>query len=392
MHQNLEQVLSITQCALNRTKYDLPITDEQAFYRMVYDNGLAAIAFSALNPSLVSSHIYDRLKKVFYAFVKRDQEQLDLKEKLINIFNRNHIDFVFLKGIELKKIYPESYMRGMGDIDILIKSNQLQDTHKALESMGITCKSRSKQHDVFESKEGLMIEIHPTLYKDFNEKFEKVFNNAWDYSIQQENRRYQFSHEFEVVYLLYHLAKHLDSSGIGLRSVLDIGLYIKTYEQKMDDNHLDELLTKSDMHQFYVCMVELNRKLFGFEYHKTINQGHSIEQEVLDKLTDYIVKSGVHGLGKEFNPFEARAASYQMKNKSKTKMIFDIIFPSFEHMKGMYPNLLKVPIFLPLAWGIRWFKLLFRKRKSSIRKIKKLNIENDRIEAHKELFEKIGLK
>lgn len=392
MNQNFLELCETIQCGLNQKTYTKPLSDEKAFYRLMYENGVAAIIHHALDIKNVSKPFFDSTQKVFYAFIKRDQAQLELKKRLIEIFNTNQIIHIFLKGIELKSLYPETYMRGMGDIDILIESKDLEKVHQVFSDYKIQCTSRSKQHDVFETREGLVIEIHPMLYKDFNTKYEPLFQNPWQYAYPFEQYQYQFEHEFEVIYLLYHLAKHMDSSGIGLRSVLDIGLYVKAYEKDMRIDRLKELLSQVDMTTFYQSVLYLNHVYFQFEYNDSFHLEAPLDDKTIEQAAIYLTTSGIHGLGNDFNSFEARAASYKMKKKSKLHMILDILFPEFEQMKGMYPRLLKIKILLPVAWMLRWFKLIFLKGRSSLRKVRKLKVKDQKVQETEELFIKLGLK
>ena len=392
MNEIVTELCLLVQYGLKNKVYQTKFKDETALYKHIYEHGVAAIAFLAIDKNVVSNAFFEHLQKVFYAFVKRDQQQLDLKNTLEAIFNKAEIDYVFLKGIKLKEIYPETFMRGMGDIDVLIREKDLDNVHKQFKMHEITCMSRSKQHDVFKTKTGLMIEIHPTLYKDFNTKYEVLFSHPFQYATHIKENQYTLSVEYELVYLLYHLAKHLDSSGIGLRSLLDIGLYVKTYEDHIRIETLNDLLNQVDMHRFYQSIMQLNQLYFGFEYKKDLHLKNPLDPNTLDAFTTYMISSGIHGLGEKFNAFEARAASYQMHEKNMFKWIIDLMFPNYETMKGMYPSLLKLKFLLPIAWLKRFFNLIFIKRKSTLKKLKKLRLKKQKVNESEQLFIEIGLK
>ncbi|MDO9628266.1 MAG: nucleotidyltransferase family protein, partial [Acholeplasmataceae bacterium] len=334
MKKTFNEIFSAVKCALNQEKYIEPISNEKAFYVMSLENGLSGIIYSAIDKYRVSELFHKRLERNFYDYVSRDIKQVAAIKYLDDLLNEHHIDHVFLKGSRLKTIYPESYMRAMGDIDILVKEDKMKDVHHLFKDKEIICTSRSKQHDVFEMKNKLMIEIHPYLYKDFNLKYKELFSDVWKYTIHMSDSRYEFTHEFEIIYLLYHLAKHLDSGGIGLRSVLDIGIYLSRFEATMDEEIIEEYLRLSDMKKFYQSMVDMNRKCFGLNYQMKLNTEFEMDQDTFVQVTEFIAKSGVHGIGREFNVFQSRLASEEMKNKSKFKYVVRIFFPSYESMCG----------------------------------------------------------
>jgi hypothetical protein len=392
MNETILEVLKVTTCALNHQTYDKSLTDERAFYMLALENGLSALVHKGLNQKLISDKLKQMLQRNFYDYVARDTKQQLAVKRLDDILNEHQIDHIFLKGTMLKKLYPETYLRGMGDIDILVKAHEMKHVHEVFKKEKIICTSRSKQHDVFQTEDELLVEIHPMLYKDFNKKYEHLFSDPWKYAKLEKNHLYIFEHEFEIVYLLYHLAKHMDSSGIGLRSVLDIGIYFKAYEAKMNEEVLKSYLLDTEMLKFFSTMIEVNQRYFGFDFKLNLTNLDSMDEKLFNELTDYLVRSGIHGQGRDFNPFEARMASYELHEKSRFRMIINLIFPSYDSVKAMYPYVAKARILIIFGWIQRWIKLIFRKTKSTLKKIGKLFVKKDSVNKSKELFEKIGLK
>lgn len=71
--------------------------------------------------------------------------------------------------------------------------------------------------------------------------------------------------------------------------------------------------------------------------------------------------------------------------------MIDIVFPNYETMLGIYPWIKKAKILIIIAWLIRWIEMLTKKRKSSLIKLKKLNINKKQLNQLERLFTKIGL-
>jgi hypothetical protein len=392
MRETIQELFRAVKCSLNQEKYIEPITDEKAFYVMAMENGLSGIIYSAIDKYRVSELFHKRIERNFYDYIARDIKQVEAIHYIDQILNEKKIKHIFLKGSRLKSIYPESYMRAMGDIDILVHEDQMKEVHELFKSKDIICISRSKQHDVFEMNNKLVIEIHPFLYKDFNPKYKELFSDVWKYTKHMSDSRYEFTHEFEIIYLLYHLAKHLDSSGIGLRSVLDIGIYLSRFEASMDEKILIRYIESADMKKFYQSMVTINKECFGLDFQMDINNEYLMDSDTLNEVVEYLAISGVHGIGRDFNIFQSRLASEEIKNRSKIGFIFRLIFPSYESMCGMYPYIRKARILIIFGWVSRWFKLLFLKTKSSFKKIKSLKVKKEDLEKSKEIFSKLGLK
>jgi predicted nucleotidyltransferase len=391
MNNNVLILLDIVRCYLSNTKYNQMIEDEKEIFRLAIQNGLSGIVFSVIDKEFITLDFYERLKKVFYEYLSVDTKQVEAIHQINKILNENKIDHIFLKGSMLKNLYQQSHHRAMGDIDILIKPNQKKLLDEVFQKNDIQLTQKSVQHDSYLIYNKIVIEIHPTVYKEFNDDYEKLINYAWDHAKLDQDNRYKLKNEFEIIYLLYHLAKHMDSSGIGIRSVLDIGIYLKHYENQIDYQLLETYLDLINMKKFYLNMIELNKKLFLFEFKDKLNNSYVIEDKLYEELIDYLVKSGIHGNNESFNAFEYRLAKEELKKSSKSKFILRIMFPKYEDMLPMYPFIEKAKTLILLAWAFRLIKLTFKKTKSSFKKLRKLKVKKEDIDSNKEFFKKLGL-
>jgi len=280
-------------------------------------------------------------------------------------------------------------MRAMGDIDILIHEQDLEKVHELFKEQHIKCTSRSVQHDVFEMTNGIVIEIHPILYKEFNDHYQFI-GEVWQNAHLEERHRYRMNPEFELIYLMYHLAKHIESGGIGLRSVLDIGIYLQAYEDKLDLDLLMKFVASMHMETFFDVMLDFVIKTFGFQY-KHIKPKSGLNEEDYNYFVNYLTISGIHGTGRDYNVMQARSVSYAKHKKSKLRLVIDIFFPKLDIMIGMYPWLRKAKILLPFAWMMRWIHIMLNRPKKSVKKLAQLNISQDEIDRQKEFLETIGL-
>ena len=385
----IDQLLEASKQALNNQMIELKIADEPAFFKLMVSSGLSGVIIPALNLSHYSERFNQKAQGVIYQFMDKDLKQQRLIQKLRALFKKNEIDFMFLKGTKLKSLYKETYMRGMGDIDVLVRSDLdvIQDLFKR---ENIHLETRSLAHDHYHTDDGLIIEIHPSIHNDFNPKYHGYFKGAWEHVTKVSDYEYTLTPDFELVYLLYHLAKHVESSGIGLRSLLDIGIYRLHYEKEIDDVLLFETLENINMTRFYNTVMLLNQKYFGLET-KPIKVDFILSDEDYTVMTNYFVTSGIHGQGETFNPMAPRLAASTNKGKSKFRVLMRIIFPKMRDARGLFPVLNKHPYLYPFMIVYRNFKLLFFKRKSSIYKLKALNESDRNREEIINLFEKMGI-
>lgn len=390
LNGNLMVLLDVLKCSLNGKTFDEKIENEKDFYYLSRDNGLIGLIYESVDFSMQSEQLKTFMNRDFLAFISSDEKQRNLIDLLTKIFDEAEIKNVFLKGSVLKFLYPKTYNRGMGDIDVLVESENLNLVDKLLKEKGFILEHLSEQHNVY-SYMGLSVEVHPRLVRDFNNRFEKLFDKPWEEVILVEGFNYKFKHEYMICYLLYHLAKHLGTSGVGIRSVLDIGIYMNYYKDEINRDYLFTLLDESQMMKLFDGVIYLNSKYFGFEKLSMYLTHEPLSKERYENMLIYIAKAGIHGKGRDFNPFEGRRSFYELQNKGKFRFIIEMIFPSKKAINGMYPFTRKCVLLVPIGWVFRWFRLVFRSGKSSIRKIKYLKTDENSLDFSKEVLRDLDI-
>lgn len=381
-----DTLLEITRYALKKITYDKKIEDEKSLFYLIKENGLFGLVGPYLNEALFSNRFNQLKIASLYEFIKKDEAQQRLIKKLNTLLNENKIKHIFLKGTRLKPLYEETYQRGMGDIDILVEADQLKVVENLFKKENIKLDSRSPAHDYYLTIDKEAIEIHPRLYNDFNPKYKPLFNRVWTDSILINQYEYQLEPTFELLYLMNHLAKHLTSSGIGLRSLLDISIYLDHYESKIKKDLLYQYLKETDMTAYFQTLLYLNQTFFDKDT-SLKDQTFSLTDEQVTRIKSYIMTSGIHGKGSNFNDMTPRL----VKEKSKFKVLFKAAFPSYKDLKVMYPLLGKCFLLYPVFIILRLFKLVFLKRKSSFDKIKKLETGAIEVNSVKQVFNDLGL-
>ena len=117
----INQVTSVAASTLKNRIYNDNIIDERSFYTITKENGLIPLVYEGLDLSKVSITLKNKLSKHYFNFIAHDLQMLEAIKRIKELLNKNKIKHIFLKGSLLKFIYPKSYYRGMGDIDILTK-------------------------------------------------------------------------------------------------------------------------------------------------------------------------------------------------------------------------------------------------------------------------------
>lgn len=291
------------------------------------------------------------------------------------------IDCIPLKGSVLRELYPSPEMRTMADLDFLCNIRKIEDIKLIMYQLGYVPHTESENHYIY-CKEPLMnVEFHPNLLAP--SYFSDYINPGWQYAVGtgKDKPLRSLTKEGFLIHLVAHAAHHFINGGTGIRSVMDIYVYLKHYQKELDSITLNRELRHAQLLDFYNNLKSLAEAWFG--------EGEMTP--LLRELGDYIIKSCTYGTQK--NQMKNRLGSDSDYRRSRRKYILTTVFPSYAIMRMKYPELKKLPFLLPFYWIRRIFSVFFRQHKKAkvwlkdFRSVKKADAEKNR-----ELLTLFGLK
>jgi len=359
------------------------IKDPRKYAQIIAENGLIGVIYEQLPLDTFSNQIKGILTKYFYQYVSKDTKELIVINHIKEMLNQEKYPYIFLKGAHFKHIYPKSYMRGMGDIDLLVKQKDFKHVKNIFKKNGFKLISKYLYHDTYESPEGIQIELHPFIKHEFKTSYGDFFEDPFDHSRPHDKLEYRFEPAYELTYLLYHLDKHVHFGGIGIRSILDIYLFYTT--QNIDQTLLKTYLEETGLLTFFESIINIHLYYFN-EKMTSIFDFNKLSKNDIEEITTYFMKSGIHGRAANHDVFKSAIASKQ--NQSPLKYLFKVLFPSYKKVSARNSVIKYVPILLPFYWLLRILKLIVFKTKSSFSKLKMLSTSQ---EDEKNMFDKLNL-
>ena len=112
--------------------------------------------------------IPDEVKKQFQkarlSGIMRETIQYHEYEKLTKLFEEEGIERMLLKGGLLKYEYPSQDMRFLTDLDILVKTKDLERVSVLMEKLGYRVLHKGGHHDVYQKEPCMTVEIHKRLW------------------------------------------------------------------------------------------------------------------------------------------------------------------------------------------------------------------------------------
>ncbi len=396
MERHIEELFAITRFALAKKPYLEPITDFKKLFTAARENGLSGLFYPVLKDNDSVDDEEKLLLKEYYLYQTKDIAQTKTAQLVSKLFSDIQADHAFLKGMAIKKYYPETYMRSMGDIDILIQPEALADSKSILQKHGFKLHSEGSTHDVYFKGKGLMLEVHPGVDHHLDPKHVSALGSVFADAISLGDHQYELAPEKQLLYLLAHLHKHFLSSGIGLRQVLDIGVFLTAKEKEMDIGKLHSLLDHAGLTRFANSMIAFNNRAVGFTAGKAILGDFVIDENLFEDTAAFVISAGIHGTADDFNKSVPALTKHSLKaNKtrgSKRRYLLQVLFPKRDDLMAGEKYLKKHGWLLPYAWVKRWFRLAFKKTKRSIYKLKSLNVEKEVIEEQVSLYQRLGIK
>ena len=325
-----------------------PLEDAAAF-RLAKMHSMGNLFYEAVKASpVVPEEVKAAAKQHFYSNLAQQTSQEYYASELFAGLEEKGIWYLPLKGYVLRRMYPALELRTSCDVDVLYDKTRKEEAWEILKGLGLEEGTESDNH-VDWTQGAVNIEMHHELSAQ-NDIYHAYFKDTFSRLKKTEGFRYDFTPEDFYVYFLAHSAKHFSHGGFGIRTVLDIWIYRQKTE--LDEAYLEKELAKIHLTKFKPIIEALAEYWFG--------AGEATED--LELISEYVLTSGTYG--KKDNRTVIDHSSGGNAKSAKTKFLLYKIFPSFKYMKKMYPVVGKAPILYPFSWVVRWFAVVFKRRKN----------------------------
>ncbi len=309
------------------------------------------------------------------------ERQIHELNRITNAFDMNGIDYMIVKGPNLKAIYPKPEMRSMSDIDILIRTKQYESIKPVMEALGFEEKLESNHEFVWQNAK-CHIELHKFLIPSYNPDYFSYYGNGWRLAKKTEGTRHVLSDEDAFIYLFTHFSKHYRDSGIGLRHVIDLWV-CRCHNPKLDESYIRDELKKLQLDTFYANMMDMLKVWFD----------DAPATPVTEFITEFIFSNGVYGTRHSqllSSALREKKASKTAKNL-RVKRILKVVFLPFDAMCERYPVLERLPILLPFVWFWHLVRRLFAVKKMK-RYGKEMALINEKnVSAYENALHYVGL-
>lgn len=345
---------------------------------------LGIFAYMNKRWSLFDSEKAKSLDAAYYSALFESTVRCSKFLKLSEFLSENKIEHMPVKGYYIRELYPVKELRGFGDIDILIHEKDRKRCDSLMKSLGYTVKNDWEPTYSY-IKDDEYYEIHTNLFdvrlKDRADMTE-YFSSAWLHAKKDSGLRFVPDTEFHLIYIIYHLAKHLSTGGAGIRMYLDVALYILRYDSVISWERTEEEFKKLGLERFFHTVLSAVNEWF---YVKASCDFENFGEE-LSELLEFTLDSDIFGHSRDNSAIKLRG-----EERSKKRTALKILFPPAEQLENRYTFLKRSRLLLPLAWIVRVFKNfgLIPKKIKELVNLKKTEISE--VESFDSFMREIGL-
>jgi len=328
--------------------------------------------------------------RMLFTAISQLRADAELKE-VIHELNLAGVKFMLLKGVILSQLYPDPAYRRSFDADIHVSDEFAERAVKVLTDRGYIYipKESIKYEKTFQLNEILTVEIHTKLFESFYEKNKATIAAA---ELESPSNRKEIrvfdtlvetlSPNHFLIYVICHHTKHFIASGINLRHLIDICVYVNRYNEQLNWEYIVSILDRFGIKDFalnllFICQHHLGMVDLSFLY-------QDIEEDVVSMLMYDIIERNAdnEGTTKRASAHDIVHAAY-FRNSNRNINIFKAnYFPKGSSLSSKYMYARKHPILLPIAWLHRAFSYFWRKMRGNtvVSPAERAKVANERIE------------
>ena len=359
-------LIRLIQIALSLEQKQFVIDENEYLWDIVYYlsqyNNVEGITYlGAKNVKNIPQRIIDKWKKkydttVYHQFLFEIESQAIFQK-----MEEMKIAYWPIKGARIARYYPLPGMRFMADNDILYgfveinngrycqlgqdekeKKEYMKSAQKILVDImadrGYDYQLNHGNSDVFKKPPIFNFEMHYQIFISGQKNY-NYYKDPWLKAKRcfDDKNEYCFIDEDEYIYMIAHTFKHFNSSGCGIRCIIDLFVFLKNKEKCMDWNYINHELQMMDLDEFHRQLKKLSLSCFLFK-------NLDLDDE---NLLLYLMKSGTFG-----NIIYYFERKYYQQNSSynfikKINYLKKRLFLSKEQCRDVFPFIYKHMYLMP---------------------------------------------
>ncbi len=373
---SLRLVCALAGCAVRQQAPDpsmLECVDSQQLIDAAKSHTLAAITAMALQSAGVNtSQVSQEAARGLWKETQLEEDWVLVREALENA----GIWYCPLKGAVLKDEYPQTGMRQMADYDVLFDAERTDDVRSIMEALGFRCEIfGATHHDVYHKLPVSNFEMHRSLFSVSSApEMVEHFQNVKDHLTKDPDN--EFGWHMDVtecyVYLMAHAHKHFALGGTGLRTPLDVYVYLRNHEDELNWERIREGTHELGIDDFEERMRTFAQRVFALEKPLALQADD-------EELFRYLATSGTYGT--TVHQVQNKLAKKGRGVPRKLAYLVERVFPSREIFREVYPFYSGSRLLYPAMVVFRLGRALTVSRKRVLTELAVILHRNNKVES-----------
>lgn len=362
---NNNQTILLDLCAKSLFDKDVTVPDELDCKALIEETKKQTVFPCCY--TLIKDKCDDAVGKTFSQIIAKNIRVEYAHNEVHRILSDNNIPYVILKGVASASYYKEPMLRMMGDVDVLVRPEDISKTDKLLRSIGFVTSddiSGDDMHIGYKRKDGISCELHRRIGWAPNNSVGEIVNKYLS-DIFEKSQEYKTSNGGCIVpckfhhglILLLHTATHLTHEGVGLRHLCDWAVFANSFSNDEFVALFENPLKEMGLWRFAQLLTFCCVKHLGCDKKEWTGQ---VDAELIDEIVADILNGGNFGIKAPERYSHIKYISDRKEGSLSKKSAFLQLFTSInEKTKKEFKFVNKSKLFLPIGWLITVCKHIY---------------------------------
>lgn len=327
----------------------------------------------------VSSANWQKWRSKLLSTIVNNDSLMAVQDKIVGLMSDKGIPCAILKGASLASCYYDPSSRALGDIDLLVAPQYVDQAADILLAQGFSAPKESFAHpyhiDFYRNK--VAVELHFAVSGFPDSAAGAEAKRHMDLCWQQIQWKHHTEHLFpclsdfhQALSLMLHMERHMTTGCIGLRQLCDWAVFVKSVSHDCFAGQILPMLENCGLAEFARVLTKTAVRYLG------LDPNHApwcsmVKSKLTEAMMAEVLRAGsIHNRNNtdDTSSFFVESSGSEAAIRVYIRKINDI-------SRRKFPITQKVPVLLPIFWiyiPIRyWVRSLIgrRKRKSVLRTI-----------------------
>ena len=362
---NNNQTILLDLCAKSLFGKEVTIPDEFDCNELVEESKRQTVFPVAY--SFVKDKCDDVDSKTFSQIIAKNIRVEFAHNEVHRILSDNNIPYVIFKGVASASYYKEPMLRMMGDVDVLVRPDDIAKADKLLKSIGFVTADDIHGDDMhigYKRNDGIACELHRrigwapknSVGDTVNKYLDDIFEKSFEYKMSNGSCIVPCKFHHGLI-LLLHTATHLTHEGVGLRHLCDWAVFVNDFSNDEFVALFEQPLKEMGLWRFAQLLTLCCVSHLGCDQKEWAGQD---DNNLIDSIVFDILNGGNFGTKDTDRYNQIKYISDRKEGTTaKKNPILQLCASINEKTKKEFKFSNKSKFFLPLGWICTVCKYLY---------------------------------